>query len=155
MAARLERCRGEKCDSLSVYRAQLTIAHSLGADRWSFSTAMRRHTQPGRSSAMGVRCYSISYTATADFHLFGPLKRHLLWQRLVNDDVIVAARTSKHGFHQGFFGKVWDKCLNRSGRRKIVLRCVHVCKELCLCGNKCQVTVSLFRAYLTFGTSFI
>jgi len=61
--------------------------------------------------------------APSDYHLFGPMKRHLSGKRFTSDDEVVKevrnwlAALDGDFFNQGIFALVhrWDKCLNREG----------------------------------------
>jgi histone-lysine N-methyltransferase SETMAR len=61
--------------------------------------------------------------APSDFHLFAPLKQHLLGEPFPDDDVVERAvyawfRQQPQEFYAaGFQGlvKLWDKCLNLNG----------------------------------------
>jgi histone-lysine N-methyltransferase SETMAR len=61
--------------------------------------------------------------APSDFHLFGPLKRHLAGKRFQSDDEVVAEvhawlnSLDRSFFTEGIFELVhrWDKCLNLFG----------------------------------------
>jgi hypothetical protein len=124
---------------------------------WQCSTTMQHHTQPRRpnngSSSMGGRCCSILYAVCTWYPQTGPLKWHLSGPRFVNkDDVIAAGMIWLQVLHQDVFAKSfnvlvsrWVKCLSRGGE---MLWCLHVCKQLYLCGNKCCVTVSLHTLLL-------
>jgi len=62
-------------------------------------------------------------TIDAFFHLFGPLKHHLLGERFPDDDAVERAvrtwfrKQPKEFYAAGFQGLVkrWDKCLNLYG----------------------------------------
>jgi len=92
-------------------RAAWRCAFFVGKKKWK----QRISTKKCCPCAVSIACH--------DFHLFGPLKHHLLGERFPDDDAVERAlrawfrQQPKEFYAAGFQGLVkrWDKCLNLYG----------------------------------------